>query len=176
MVASIPAAGASSLPESGSTIDALVAGLTSGNWMKRHDARVALEHIGGSVAEPVAELLRTGDDLARWEAARTLVAIGTPAVAPTLADALDDEEPGVRWFASEALRRLGPTGTIATLRELGRHISSGWMHEGAHRVLRRSHDPRVEPVLRALEGPFASQALPGPLFTALREISESPGG
>lgn len=151
-------------------IDDLVTGLASGNWLRRHDARVAIEKIGGVAAVPVADLLRTGDDMARWEAARTLVSIATPAVAPALAAALNDSEPGVRWFASVALQKLGPEGTMATLRELGRHLGSGWMQEGAHRVLRRSRDPRVIPVREALEQTFPAEAVPAPLLAALREL------
>ena len=127
----------------------------------RH-ARRLLVKLGEASVPPLVDALRDHDPRVRWEAAKALAEIASPAnahskaAAKALVDALEDEEPGVRWLAAEALVFLGRASLDPLLHALLRDSGSVWLREGAHHVLRvigrGEVAPAIEPVLRALEG------------------------
>ncbi len=137
------------------TIQQLVGDLSSRDWVARHKARTLLASFGDDSVEPVAQLLGDAREQTRWEAAKTLSDVCSPAAAPALVKALTDEDSfGVRWVAAQGLIKLGRGGLEPLLVELMEHPRSVYLRVGAHHVLyelrRHGLADLVEPVLAAL--------------------------
>jgi HEAT repeat protein len=136
-------------------LSTLVSTLRSSDYGERVDARQALEKIGHPAVGPLVELLADPSHQARWEAAKTLVAIADADASPALVEALLDEEFDVRWLAAEALIAIGHDGLEPLLRALEEHPESVWLRQGAHHVLHDLKDPALRelmaPTLDALE-------------------------
>jgi HEAT repeat protein len=157
--------------EEPSSVEALVAGLSSHD----DDARVRSRHslvAMGKVAVPLlTEALKNGRYLVRWEAAKALGEIADPEAAPALVDALEDEEFDVRWLAGEGLIKMNINGLKPLLRALEHRGDSVLLLEGAHHVF---HDltkgalrKYLLPVLAALEALEPRGGLP---FVARHEM------
>ncbi len=136
-------------------IPELVSDLTSRDWVARHKARTLLAFLGDVAVEPVAQLLDNPREQARWEAAKTLSDMCSPAAAPALVKALTDEDSfGVRWVAAQGLIKLGTEGLEPLLLDLMEHPRSVYLRVGAHHVLyelrRHGCADLVDPVLAAL--------------------------
>lgn len=136
-------------------IKAWVDALTSSKWTDRHDARKRLASLGDAALPAVAALIEDPRVLARWEAAKTLSDMTTPAAAQPLVKALADEDSfGVRWIAAEGLVKLGRDGLVPLFEALMLNPRSVYLRVGAHHVLiaarRRGDAELVEPVLAAL--------------------------
>lgn len=71
----------------------------------------------------------------RWESAKTLRGICSPAAADALVEALQDETQAISWAAAEALVALGETAVQPLLLGLERHSDSVWFRHGAYHVL-----------------------------------------
>jgi HEAT repeat protein len=69
------------------------------------------------------------------EAVKALEAIANDASAQALIQALQDQHPGVRWLAAEALAHLGPVGLQPLLAALIHDDHQTSLREGAHHVL-----------------------------------------
>jgi HEAT repeat protein len=136
-------------------LSTLVSTLRSSDYGERVDARQALEKIWHPAVGPLVELLADPSHQARWEAAKTLVAIADADASPALVEALLDEEFDVRWLAAEALIAIGHDGLEPLLRALEEHPESVWLRQGAHHVLHDLKDPALRelmaPTLDALE-------------------------
>jgi HEAT repeat protein len=137
-------------------LSALVSALRSSDYGKRVHARQALEKVGHAAVGPLVELLADSSHQARWEAAKTLVAIADADASLALVEALSDEEFDVRWLAAKALIAIGRDGLEPLLCALEEHPESAWLLQGAHNVLYNLKDPAlhelVAPTLDALEG------------------------
>ncbi len=131
-----------------------VGALASRKWVERHDARTHLAKVGDLAVAPVASLLDDPREHVRWEAAKTLSDMVSPAAAPVLVRALSDESFGVRWVAAEGLVRLGRDALEPLFEALMLKPRSVYLRVGAHHVLiaaRRWGDADlVEPVIAAL--------------------------
>ena len=79
-----------------------------------------------------------------------------------LIEALEDDDPGVRWKASEALAAFGESAMPRLLEALCQPSTDQRMREGAWHVLRQnsSHSVRAETqkLQKALKGPSANIA------------------
>lgn len=79
-----------------------------------------------------------------------------------LIDALEDDDPGIRWKASEALSAYGESAMPRLLEALCQPSTDQRMREGAWHVLRQnsSHTVRAETqeLQKALKGPSANIA------------------
>lgn len=134
-------------------VQRLLTDLSSKDEQTRHYARIAIERVGSPATPGLVALLSSGAWRARLEAASALDAIRDPAAAPALVAALEDENPGVRWMAAQALKSLGRHGLVAVLEQLINPSCSVWQREGAHHVLSSYRRVQVMArVLAALDG------------------------
>jgi HEAT repeat protein len=143
------------------TLDELTTALAAKDPHARAHARAELVQRGADAVAPLVELLASPHAALRWEAAKTLAAIGDPAAMEGLIGALDDPDGPVRWLAAEGLIAIGPACVAPLLRLLLTHGGDAWLIAGAHHVLRAFRDEATQPVLTALGGSMPS--LEGPL-------------
>src|SRR5690349_3589420 len=97
-------------PASEVTLATSVQGLASKDPVLRETSRTALVAAGSLAVIPLLQRLNDSADHVCWEAAQALGAIGDPAAAGALAEALDHPNQDVRWLAAEALIALGQDG------------------------------------------------------------------
>lgn len=97
--------------------------------------------------------------LDREGAIHELKAFPTPEVINRLIQALEDNDPGVRWAAASTLIEFGTAAAAPLLRTLVEKNDSVWLREGAYRVFHDTHDATVQAltadVIKALKGPAA---------------------
>ncbi len=155
-------------------IRTIIAELSAGDPVTREHARQALVLIGKPAVSHLIGALSSPDGHLRWEAAYALSRIRDPSSAGALTSALQDEVPGVRWLASEALVAIGKASLVPLLEALLHSADSVHLRQGAGHVLRslgrEMHIEELEPVLRALESSAADVALPVAAFNALRHL------
>jgi len=158
-------------------LDWLMAALASRDPATRRHARHALVRLGEGAVPSLIKALHDRRDQVRWEAAKTLVDIASPAAAPALVTTLRDQESGIRWLAAEALIALGPDGLEPVLQGLVAHSSSAFMREGAHHVLHElaggPFDTLVLPVLTALDGPSPQDRAPVSANESIEALNKS---
>ncbi|GFM38222.1 HEAT repeat domain-containing protein [Desulfovibrio psychrotolerans] len=135
----------------------LVELLESNNGLIRRNARLALMEMGSAAAIPLSKtLMNSGQDQARWGAAKALGAIVDPRTIPALVSALDDTDPDVGWLVVLALKKFKKSawklmlhkliengGTSARLRKGVRHVFTGQRAQGFDDLLKK--------LMRALE-------------------------
>jgi HEAT repeat protein len=149
-------------------IELLLAALGDKDYHHRREARRRLVEIGTPAVVPLVESLDNTNDDMRWEVTKTLGEIGDPATIPGLLKALEDDNFGVRWLATEGLIQLRRAALAPLFRLLIAHSDELWLREAAHHVLRvlgtRGFHEQVAPVLDAMTGepavevPLASRA------------------
>jgi HEAT repeat protein len=117
---------------------------------EREQARYLLIDAGNEATPLLLEVLKTGGERKRWEAAKLLGEIRDPAAAEALVEALVDQSIGVHWAASEALIAIGQAAIIPLLNGLIHHFDSARFRQGAYHVLHTfEHFQQLD--LRALE-------------------------
>jgi HEAT repeat protein len=158
-------------------VQSTIAALRGTNPADRQHARERLIAIGRPAVAPLVRLLDDPHHQVRWEVVKTLAAIGDPAAAPALTEALEDEAADVRWVAAHALIDLGHEAVRPLLSALAYRASSPELLEGAHHVLSRLYwldSPKlVKPVLAALDGPAPQMAVHLADYSALNTIRAS---
>jgi HEAT repeat protein len=117
-------------------IDALIAKLRTHDGLVREQARKTLVAMGSKAVASLLPLLTDSNDQVRWEAAKALSEIGDPSAASALVVALEDESFGVRWLAADGLIAMGRDALPPLLEALEEDGDSLWLREGAHHVLR----------------------------------------
>jgi HEAT repeat protein len=153
-------------------VDTLAAALSSEDAIKRETARDTLVAIGSNevIAALVAELADPRDHV-RWEAVKALSSLVDPVSTPALVNALDDDNPDVRWVAGEGLIALGRIGVLAVLHALTKRASSVTFRESASHVLhgceQLGYARALEPVLAALADWEPGGAAPPAAYDAL---------
>ena len=164
------------LKRQSSPIKALIAALSSEDDTARVKARHSLVAMGKPAVSMLAEALRHTNGLVRWEAAKALGEIGVPEAAPSLVEALKDEEFDVRWLAATGLIGMNIKGLKPLLHALMEQGDSVFLQEGAHHVI---HDLRkgglrkyLTPVLAALEDVEPAMSVPQAAFHALESLEK----
>jgi HEAT repeat protein len=111
----------------------------------RHQARLELMRGGEAAIPSLAQAILSGNAPLRWQAAKALSQMGTPAAIPVLIDILRENQFfGVRWQAAEGLIHFQRASLAPLLRSLMEHADSTSLCEGAHHVLRTLHDEGIE--------------------------------
>jgi len=110
-------------------------------------------------------LQNSKEDHMRWEAAKTLGAIGDIRSIPSLVKALEDSDQGVVWLAAEALGKFKKIAWPPLLRALVKsEKDSVLLRQGAHHVLRKQKEDGFNDLLvilrTALESSTASESTP----------------
>lgn len=91
----------------GTNIESLMEMLANKDGLIRKKARKSLVAIGKpAVSELTRALQNSKLDQLRWEAAKTLDAIGDIRAIPSLVKALEDNDQDVAWLAAEALKKF----------------------------------------------------------------------
>jgi HEAT repeat protein len=161
-----------------SDVDALIAAMADDHGLTRLKARQALVAMKQDAVAPLVNALQNPDWRIRWGAAKALGQIGDPSAADALVKSLEDERPGVRWLAAEALIALRPTGLHALLEALIHHSDSLWLRDGAHHIIHDTaeKDPDLSqvlaPVAAALDDIEPVVQAPPAAQTALRRLSK----
>ena len=128
----------------------------------RQKARQSLVALGKPAVTSLNWTLRNSElDHVRWEAAKTLGAIGDIRAIPSLVRALEDSDSDVTWLAAEALRKFGKIAWPVLLSAL---IKSGpdsvLLRQGAHHVFRNQKEDRFTDLLETLRKALESSAAP----------------
>ncbi len=117
------------------TVDVLMSELECEDVVKCQKARAWLVTIGRPAVPALVKSLSSGDEWARWKAAKALGEIADPLAAEALVRALEDEAVGVRWLAAEGLVAIGRTALVPLLEVLIERPDSVWLREGARHVI-----------------------------------------
>jgi HEAT repeat protein len=162
-----------------SDINALVVQLSDHDGLVRQKARFELEKIGDPAVDALIEVLQLQSSPSVWEAAKALIKIRSPKAAPALVDTLENNDPGVRWVASEALTALGMHGLEPLMAALASRPTSGTLRDGAHHVLNMlinknylldKYAEMVKPVLAALDNPEHVSSVQSAAGEALQQL------
>jgi len=155
-------------------IDTLTRDLASDDWVVRVKAREELVSSGGKAVEPLTQALSSSKQWVRWEAAKALCEIGSPAATSALIESLEDRMFDVRWLSAQGLITIGNKTIVPILNALIEKPGSIWLREGAHHVF---HDlgrgklrAALQPVMEALEDIDASVQVPLAAKAALDSI------
>ncbi|MDP1993634.1 MAG: HEAT repeat domain-containing protein [Ignavibacteria bacterium] len=128
----------------------------------RKKARKALVAMGEIVVPSLTRVLRNSKlDHLRWEAAKTLGAIGDVRAIPSLVKALEDRDIDVAWVAAEVLRKFKKNAWPALFRELikSKHDSIS-LRQGVHHVLLNQKEDGFNDLLKALMEALKSDSGP----------------
>ena len=156
--------------------EALIRALSDRDGGTRQQTRDTLVKAGAPAVPVLTTLVTNPNHHVRWEAAKALGEINDPSAAPALVVALEDEESDIRWLGAEGLLAAGRAGLEPLLQKLIVRSNSVWLRDGAHHVIRalvkRGHDPYLAPMLDALDGPAAEDAVPFAAVQALAALDK----
>ena len=136
------------------------------NGATRMKARKSLVALGKPAVPSLTRTLQNSkEDHVRWEAAKTLGAIGDVRSIPALVSALEDSDQGVVWLAAEALRKFKKIAWPYLMRALVKSKpDSVLLRQGAHHVLRKQKEDGFNDLLtiliKTLESNTASESTP----------------
>ncbi len=135
--------------------------LASKKGVTRRKARESLVALGKPAVPSLTRALQNSRlDHLRWEAAKTLGAIGDARAIPSLVKALEDSDPDVAWLAAEALKKFKKVAWPQLLRAL---IEGGpdsvLMRHGAHHVLRNQREDGFNDLLATLTKALESKTV-----------------
>ena len=124
-------------------LESLMGLLSSKDGATRIKARNFLVALGKPAVPSLTRVLQNSkEDHVRWEAAKTLGAIGDPRAIPSLVIALEDSDSDVTWLAAEALSKFKKNAWPQLLQALILSESdSVSLRNGAHHVF---PDPQID--------------------------------
>jgi HEAT repeat protein len=158
----------------GANLESLMNMLASKDGMIRRKARRSLVALGKPAVFSFIRALRNSrSDQVRWEAAKTLGAIGDTRSIPVLVKALQDSNIDVAWLAAEALGKFKKAPWPSLLRALMKvkpGSDSASLHQGAHHVLRNQKEDGLKNLLETLMGALESDTAPQLTPTAAYDI------
>jgi HEAT repeat protein len=136
--------------ESPTNIDALIADLTCDDVLKCQKARRTLVDMGSPAVAPFIDALSSPIHWVRWEAAKGLGEIGDPAAIDALVEAIEDLNFDVRWLAAEGLIRIGSGSVVPLLKAIIHRPDSVKMRMGAHHVLHDLSTDKLKEIMQPL--------------------------
>lgn len=156
----------------GTNIESLMEMLANKDGLIRKKARKSLVAIGKpAVSELTRALQNSKLDQLRWEAAKTLDAIGDIRAIPSLVKALEDNDQDVAWLAAEALKKFKKTAWPALLRKLIKSKPDSFsLRQGAHHVFRNQKEDGFNGLIATLTKALKSDTVPGSMIQASYEI------
>jgi hypothetical protein len=136
----------------GTNLESLLEMLASINGINRQKARKSLVALGKPAVSSLTHVLQNSKvDQVRWEAAKTLGAIGDTKTIPALVKALEDKDLDIAWLAAEALRKLKKAAWPRLLRVLIKKGSDSVpLRRGAHHVFRNQKQDGFNGLLKTL--------------------------
>ena len=156
----------------GERIADLMDRLASDDGTVRGDSRESLVSLGESAVPQLCKALKnSGQKQVRWEAAKALDAISSPASIRALVKALEDNDPDVAWIAAEALAKFGKAAWPELFRALIKDgTKSVALRQGAHHVLCNQEESGFEDLLPPLLEDLRSGGLRGATMVAVSAI------
>ncbi len=156
----------------GTNIESLMDMLASKNSATRQKARKSIVVLGKPAVPSLIRALQNSKlDHLRWEAAKTLGAIGDVRSIPSLVKALEDSDIDVAWLAAEALRKFKRAAWSALLHALTKSgKDSVSLRNGAHHVLRNQKEDGFNDLLKVLLAALKSNAAPESTTIAANEL------
>ena len=148
--------------------------LASKDGMIRKKARKSLVDLGTPAVSSLIRMLQNSSvDHVRWEAVKTLGAIGDAKAIPRLVKALDDNDHDVAWLAAEALSRFKKIAWPSLLRKLIQDGSeSVLLRQRAHHVFRNQKEDGFNDLLgtlnKALKSKTVSESTPLAAYDILK--------
>jgi len=138
----------------------------------RKKARKALVAMGEIVVPSLTRVLRNSKlDHLRWEAAKSLGAIGDVRAIPSLVKALEDGDIDVAWVAADVLRKFKKDAWPALFRALIKSKpDSILLRQGVHHVLLNQKEDGFNDLLITLMKALKSSAAPELTTIAANEI------
>jgi HEAT repeat protein len=145
----------------GTNLESLMDVLASKDGATRQKARKLLVALGKPAVSSLTQALQTSRlDRVRWEAVKTLGAIGDSKAIPWLVKALEDSDPDVAWLAAEALRQFKKAAWPPLLRMLIKNgAESALLRQRAHHVLRNQKEVGFNNLLATLRNDLESNML-----------------
>jgi HEAT repeat protein len=146
--------------------------LASKDGATRQRARKSLVALGKPAVSSLTRALQNSKvDHLRWEAVKTLGAIGDTRAIRPLVIALEDSDPDVAWVAAEALRKFKKAAWTPLLRALTkRGPDSVLLRQRAHHVLRNQKEVGFNDLLATLVKALQSNTVPESTPVAAYEI------
>jgi hypothetical protein len=156
----------------GTDLKSLMEMLAGKDSATRQKARNSLVALGKPAVSSLTRVLRNSkSDHVRWEAAKTLGAIGDAGAIPSLVKALEDRDHDVAWLAAEALRDFKMAAWPSLLRGLVKRGSdSVSLRHGAHHVLRNQKEDGFNDLLASLSDALESSTLPESTTVAANDL------
>jgi HEAT repeat protein len=153
-------------------LESLMGTLESKDGATRQRARKSLATLGKPAVSSLTRALQNSElDHVRWEAAKTLSAIGDSTAIPSLVRALEDSDPDVAWSAAEALRKFKKIAWSSLLRALMKSgADSVLLRHGAHHVFRNQKMDGFNDLLAALTSALESSTVPESTTVAAYDI------
>ncbi|MGA7722060.1 MAG: HEAT repeat domain-containing protein [Ignavibacteriaceae bacterium] len=153
----------------GTNIETLMELLASKKGVNRQRARKSLVALGKPAVSSLTQALQNSKlDHVRWEAAKTLSAIGDTRAIPSLVKALEDKDQDVAWLAAEALRKLKKAAWPAILNALIRNGSDSiLLRQGAHHIFRNQKEAGYNELLKNLTKTLNLESITVPESIAL---------
>ena len=146
--------------------------LASKKTMTRQKARKSLVTLGKPAVPILIRVLQNSKlNHLRWEAAKSLGAIGDVRAIPSLVKALEDSDIDVVWLAAEALRKFKKAAWPALLHAMTKSgDDSVLLRNGAHHVLVNQREDGYNDLLRNLSVALKSSAAPESTTVAANEL------
>jgi hypothetical protein len=140
----------------------LIETLSSDDGATRHKARISLAALGKPAVVSLSSILQNSSvDHVRWEAAKTLAAMGDAGAIPSFVKALEDSDRDVAWLAAEALREFKEIAWQPLFRVLiTRGSESVSLRLGAHHILRNQRVVGYNDVLATMRKALDSSTVP----------------
>jgi HEAT repeat protein len=156
----------------GTNLASLLDTLENKDGATRQIARKSLVALGKPAVSSLNRALRDSKlNHVRWEAVKTLDAIGDIRSIPAIVIALEDSDADVAWSAAEALRKFKMAAWPPLLRALmKRGAGSVLLRQGAHHVLRNQREPGFTGLLSNLAKAIESGTVPESTTVAAYEI------
>jgi len=161
-------------------LESLIEMLASDDGAIRTRARKALTLLGKPAVTPLGQILKNSRvEHVRWEAVKTLGAIGDARAIPRLVEALEDKDPDVAWLAADALRQFKKTAWPPILRLLIKNgAESTLLRQSAHHVLRNQKADGFNDLLAALrkdlESNTVQESTPVAAYEILKHMKAKP--
>jgi hypothetical protein len=143
-------------------LESLMNLLENKNAEVRQRARISLVEMGKPAVSSLTGALRNSKlEHVRWEAAKTLGAIGDIRAIPSLVKALEDNNSDVTWLVAEALRKFKKIAWPPLLLALMKSDQdSVLLRSGAHHVLRNQKEDGFNDLLATLRKALESNSAP----------------
>jgi len=156
----------------GTDMESLMGTLAGKDGATRLKARKSLVALGKPAVSSLIQALQNSRSYhLRWEAAKTLGAIGDTRAIPSLVKALEDRDTDVAWLAAEALRKFKKAAWPPLLSALiERGADSRSLRQGAHHVLRNQKEKGLNDVLATLSKDLESITFPESASLAAYDI------